>query len=80
MSSSFETLIQFLEHYDLDVEGRSSQDPPPEIRAKLGAFACGKLEPEQQRELLALLNLNPCWIGILADEVKALRTDTSPKP
>jgi hypothetical protein len=75
MTSSFKFLAEFLERFDLEVEGRQSAAPPEEIQNKLRALAQGNLPQTEHQEVFSLLNQNPEWISELAREIKELRTD-----
>jgi len=73
MSNTFEILSRFLERYSDEVEGRSLEEMPSEVRTKLSAFAQGSLSVAERGELAQLLKDNPRWISMLAQEVKAGR-------
>ena len=73
MDNTFEILARFLDRYGEDVEGRALEEMPPEITAKLRAFAGGGLPAAERGALARLLKENPRWISVLADEVKAGR-------
>jgi len=75
MNHSFQILARFLDKYSEEVEGRSLEAPGTEVKAQLQQFAAGALaEPERSR-VVGLLKENPHWVPLLADEVKARRTD-----
>jgi hypothetical protein len=73
MTDNFKILVEFLEHFGQEVEGRKLTEPPPEIQDKLRELALGRLPEAERPGLFALLNRNPDWIASLAREVKALR-------
>jgi hypothetical protein len=73
MSDAFEILARFLDRVGDEVEGRSLEEPPEAVIAKLRDLARGALPEAETAELLESLNRNPHWISRLADEVKALR-------
>jgi len=75
MDNSFEILTRFLERFGDEVEGRSLEDIPEEVRAKLRAFASGGLPVNERRELAQLLKDHPGWVSVLAAEVKAGQAD-----
>jgi len=76
MAHGFKTLVEFLEEFTGEVEGRARTDPPDEVRAKLRAFARGELTEAEREELVHLLKENPQWASLLADEIKALRPNS----
>jgi hypothetical protein len=80
MLNNFEILAGFLDRFGDEVEGRELHDAPPEIQDQLRELARGNLPENQCAELLALLNRHPAWIGLLAGEVKAMRTGENAKP
>ena len=55
MAHEFKTLVEFLEEFTGEVEGRARTDPSDEIRAKLRAFARGELTEAEREELVHLL-------------------------
>jgi hypothetical protein len=73
MSNSFEILSKFLERFGDDVEGRSLEEPSPDVKLKLKRFASGTISEIERNELIALLQANPQWVSLLAQEAKALR-------
>ena len=75
MSERFEVLLKFLERFDDEVQGREMSEPDGDARVKLNSFARGTLPERDQREMFALLDRNPEWIGWLAREVKGLRVE-----
>jgi len=75
MASEFEILAGFLAKFGDEVEGRESQELPQNVQAQLRELARGNLPETERSQLFGLLNSNPQWIGRLADEVKALRTE-----
>ena len=75
MSNEFAVLAKFLDRYSDDVEGRSMEEPSPEVQQKLKAFAVGSLPEAERDEVIALLHSNPHWVPMLAREAKALRKD-----
>jgi hypothetical protein len=78
MSDSFSILARFLERFDDDVEGRSLEEPPEDVRQKLLRFAGGTLPERERTELIQLLEAHPQWIPMLAREVKARRQPARP--
>ena len=77
MANEFEILAGFLAKFGDEVEGRELQDLPNDVQAKLRELARGSLPETERSRLFDLLNQNPQWIGRLADEVKALRTEAN---
>jgi hypothetical protein len=75
MANEFEILAGFLARYGDEVEGRELQDLPREVQVKLRELAQGSLPESERSRLFGLLKENPAWIGRLAEEVKALRTE-----
>jgi hypothetical protein len=73
MSNPFEILTGFLDRYGDDVQGRELEEMPPELKAKLSAFARGGLAPAERGEIARQLKDNPSWVGFLAEEVRAVR-------
>jgi len=73
MSNSFEILSKFLERYGDEVEGRSLEEPSADVKLKLKRFASGSLPESERNELITVLQANPQWVGLLAQEAKALR-------
>ena len=77
MATEFEILAGFLAKFGDEVEGREIQEPPKDVQSRMRELALGKLPESERSQLFSLLNENPQWIGRLAEEVKALRTDTN---
>ena len=77
MSDAFRILARFLEQFDLEVEGRSQEDPPEEVQSRLRRFAQGTLGPAEREDLVGLLRAHPQWVAFLAREVKAQRPPTA---
>jgi hypothetical protein len=77
MKNTFEILAGFLDRCDDQVEGRELQALTPDVQVKLGDFARGKLPRAEQVELMTQLNRHPQWIERLAEEVKAMRRQSS---
>ena len=75
MSNAFQILTGFLERFEDEVEGRELSQPPEEIALQLRALAKGSLPETELPQLFSLLNQNPHWVGRLAEEVKALRSN-----
>jgi len=73
MSNSFEILSKFLERYGDEVEGRSLEEPSADVKLKLKRFASGSLPESERNELITVLQANPQWVSLLAQEAKALR-------
>ena len=78
MPETFEILAGFLERFGAEVEGRELEEPSEETKSKLQQLARGELSEPERVNLFGLLNQHPQWIGRLAQEVKALRTDKNP--
>jgi hypothetical protein len=74
MPNSFEILSKFLERYGDEVEGRSLEEPSPDVKLNLKRFASGNLPEAERDQLIALLQANPQWVSLLAQEAKALRS------
>lgn len=79
MSDAFRILARLLDQFDLEVEGRSQEEPPDDVQARLRQFAAGKLEPAERDDLVQLLRDHPQWMGFLVREVKALRLPQTPE-
>lgn len=75
MADNFEIVLQFLARFGTDVEGRALKELPAELQPKLREAARGRLPEAQRDELFQWLKENPDWIGRLAEEIKALRTE-----
>ena len=75
MSDSFAILSGFLERFSDDVEGRSVEEAPDEVKRQLAAMASGSLSETERDEMITLLQANPQWVPLLARAVKALRPD-----
>jgi hypothetical protein len=75
MATEFEILAGFLAKFGDEVEGREIQEPPKDVQSRMRELARGTLPDSERSQLFSLLNENPQWIGRLAEEVKALRTD-----
>lgn len=73
MSDPDKIIFDFLQSFEPEVSGRSTDPIPDELRAKMRLFAQGKLSEFEQQELQKLLAGKPKWIAALAEEVKALR-------
>ena len=71
--NAFEVMSKFLDRFGDDVEGRSLEEPSPEVKLKLKGFAAGSLSEPERNEVIGLLQANPGWVTLLAREVKALR-------
>src|SRR4051794_19899988 len=72
MPTTFEILEGFLDHTELEVEGRALEapPPPPTVLDQLRELARGKLPAARQKEVFDQLRQNRHWISLLADEVK----------
>jgi hypothetical protein len=79
MSDAFVILARFLERFDREVEGRSQEAPPEEVRSQLRQFAAGTLSSADRDDLVRQLREHPQWVALLAEEVKAQRPPTSPQ-
>ncbi|PWU12597.1 MAG: hypothetical protein C5B50_21105 [Verrucomicrobia bacterium] len=73
MQNTFEILAGFLERVEGEVEGHELQEMAPDLKTRVREFARGKLPEAQQKEIMSVLSQNPHWIGLLAEEIKALR-------
>ena len=73
MSEPFKILADFLDQFEPQVSGRSTEPAPAEMRQKLELFAKGDLAPEERGEICAMLAQRPEWVEILVREVKKLR-------
>lgn len=73
MANQFTILARFLDRYGDDVEGRSMEAPSAEVQQKLRNFASGSLSDAEREDVIALLQTNPHWVPLLAQETKALR-------
>jgi hypothetical protein len=73
MPNPFEILAGFLEKFGDEVEGRESEQLPPDVQGKLRELARGNLGESERTQLFTLLNQHPQWLSSLATEVKALR-------
>ena len=73
MTERFHILLNFLERFDNEVQGRELCEPAGDAKVKLQRFARGSLPEPEQAKVFALLDQNPEWIGWLAQEVKSLR-------
>ena len=78
MSDPFSILARFLDRFDDDVEGRSVEEPPDDVRQKLVRFAGGTLPEAERAGLIELLQSHPQWVPLLAREVKARRPVARP--
>ena len=79
MAHGFKLLAEFLDQFSAEVEGRARFDPPDENKKKIRAFARGELAGPEREERVNLLKENANWVEILAEEVKALRSASSPR-
>lgn len=75
MANEFEILAGFLAKFGDEVEGRELQEPPNDVETRMRELARGTLPETERAQLFNVLNENPQWIGRLAQEVKALRTE-----
>ncbi len=73
MPDELKTLIEFLDRFSGEVEGRSLDQPPDALKVRLRDFARGQLPEAQRAELIGQLKDHPDWIALLAAEAKALR-------
>ena len=70
MSDTFKILAGFLEKYSDDVEGRSLDEAPAEVRKQLLDFACGRLNAGDRAKVSQLLKEHPQWVTLLAQEAR----------
>ena len=75
----FELLTRFLERYSDDVEGRELEEMPAATKQTLTAFARGGLGQAEREEVARFLKENPRWVGFLAAEARAARSDPGQK-
>jgi hypothetical protein len=73
MSNEFEILSRFLDRYGPDVEGRLQEEPAPEVKQKLDAFARGVLPAKERNRLIDQLRDQPALVAELAEAAKRLR-------
>jgi hypothetical protein len=71
MTNDFESVAQFLEKFGYDVEGHALDEMPADVKSKLRDFARGNLNAAQRGELARLLQANPKWVGLLAQEARS---------
>ena len=76
MKNTFQVLAGFLDRLEGEVEGRELAQPTPEVQAKLRQFARGELRGDEQTAVLDMLKHKPHLIARLAEEVKALRSES----
>jgi hypothetical protein len=74
MSNSFEMLVEFLQRFGDEVEGRALVEPPEPVQRQLEALARGEVSETDRRELMRQLSTHPEWVARLAAELQALRT------
>lgn len=73
MPNAFEQIIQFLGHFDAEVQGREAIRPDPELRRRLDRFAKGECSEAERSELCQLAMRQPELVSYLAESVKQLR-------
>ena len=73
MPNELKTLLEFLDRFSAEVEGRSLEQPPDEVKSKLRDFARGQLTEPQRGELIGQLKEHPDWMALLANEARSLR-------
>lgn len=71
MNNPFEILAGFLAKHGSEVEGRSIEEPPTEVKAQLRDFVHGRLPEAEQALLFQRLKDTPEWIGALAEAARA---------
>lgn len=76
MPSAFKQIIQFLGHFEAEVQGRDATRPDPELRIRLDRFARGECSESERAELCQLAVRQPELVGYLAESVKQLRPTT----
>lgn len=78
MKNPFQVLSDFLEHFGHDVQGRSLETLPVELRQQLHEFAQGRLGEQGRADLAALLKEQPQLVERLAAEIKSRRPQSKP--
>jgi hypothetical protein len=73
MPNEIKTLLEFLDRFSDEVEGRSLEQPPDGLKAKLRDFARGQLPEPERRKLIGQLKQHPDWLASLAGEARSLR-------
>ena len=76
MQNPFEQIIQFLGHFEEEVQGRDAVRPEGELRNRLDRFARGDCSESERSELCQLVMQRPELVGYLAQSVKQLRGAT----
>ena len=74
MDTDFKALVEFLERFGPEVEGRQVSEPKSAAAAKLKRFARGESDDEERAEVCDMLRVHPAWLRWLADRVKLART------
>ncbi len=70
----FQTILSFLGEAH-DVTGQSHSAPPEPYLQQLKQLVQGGLSEEERTSLFRFLKANPQWVGLLAEEIRALPED-----
>ena len=73
MDNDFKALVAFLERLGPEAEGRQVFEPDAKVAAQLERFARGECGEIERTEICRILQLNPAWLGWLAERVKRQR-------
>ena len=79
MPDELKTLLEFLDRFSGEVEGRSLEPPPEELKEQFRDFARGQLPEPPRRELIGQLKIHPDWVALLAQEARSLRPSPPPR-
>lgn len=64
-------LTRFLSRLAPEIEGHDAGDPPPELAARLDAFAAGRSSAAERVALAQQLKDEPQWLRYLARAIRA---------
>jgi len=65
--------MDFLRHFEPEVQGRGADALDASARESLVRFAQGKCSPTERRQMCDALQRNPEWLNLVAKEVKGRR-------
>jgi hypothetical protein len=73
MTEDFAHIVEFLNRFQDEVQGRDLMYPDPELRQRLDRFARGECSQSEQGDLCQMLTRHPEWVVYLAECIKGLR-------
>jgi len=73
MNDDISPLLEFIERFGPEVQGRGLNGLEAEQVAMIERFIAGRCDDIERRELSEFLQLHPAWIRWIADRVKLAR-------